>query len=71
MLRHQKADPSNEKDSHRWKWTNRPICTKMLQKTKIRYATELLYFVSFMLIFRLSSVGPKVRSFVYFFLNTL
>ena len=53
MLRHQKADPSNENESHRWKWTNKPICTKMLQKTKIRYATELLYFVSFMLIFRL------------------
>ena len=36
MLRHQKADPSNENESHRWKWTNKPICTKMLQKTNIK-----------------------------------
>ena len=59
MLRHQKADPSNENESHRWKWTNKPICTKMLQKTKIRYAMELWYLVSF--------INPQD----YFFLNTL
>ena len=47
MLRHQKAEPSNENESHRWKWTNKPIWTKMLQKTKTRYAMELLYLVSF------------------------
>ncbi len=47
MLRHQNAEPSNENESQRWKWTNSPICTKMAQKTKIRYATTLGYLFSF------------------------
>ena len=36
MLRHQNADPSKENESHRWKWTNSPICTKILQKTRMK-----------------------------------
>ena len=47
ILRHQNADPSNENDSQRWKWTNRPICTKMLQKTNNRNAKTLGYLLSF------------------------
>ena len=47
MLRHQKADPSKEKDSQRWKWTKSPICTKMLQKTKSKKAMALGYLLNF------------------------
>ena len=47
MLRHQKAEPSNEKESQRWKWTKSPIWTKILQKTKSRNGIALGYFVNF------------------------
>ena len=47
ILRHQKAEPSNENESQRWKWTKSPIWTKMLQKTNSRNNGTFGYLLSF------------------------